>query len=55
MLVCSLPTPLAKISPIDNHQVKYEDMQHLMFGHEAGERRPSPLDLYLQGPGGSAS
>ena len=33
MLVCSLPTPLAKISPIDNHQVKYEDMQHLMFGN----------------------
>ena len=33
MLVCSLPTPLAKISPIDNHQVKYENMQHLMFGN----------------------
>ena len=33
MLVCSLPTPLAKISPFDNHQVKYEDMQHLMFGN----------------------
>ena len=33
MLVCSLPTPLAKISPIDNHQVKYEDMQDLMFGN----------------------
>ena len=33
MLVCSLPTPLAKTSPIDNHQVKYEDMQHLMFGN----------------------
>ena len=33
MLVCSLPTPLAEISPIDNHQVKYEDMQHLMFGN----------------------
>ena len=33
MLVCSLPTPLAKISPIDNHQVKYEDMQHLVFGN----------------------
>ena len=33
MLVCSLPTPLAKISPIDDDQVKYEDMQHLMFGN----------------------
>ena len=33
MLVCSLPTPLAKSSPVDNHQVKYEDMQHLMFGN----------------------
>ena len=33
MLVCSLPTPLSKISPIDNHQVKYEDIQHLMFGN----------------------
>ena len=33
MLVCSLPTPLAKISPIDSYQVKYEDMQHLMFGN----------------------
>ena len=33
MLVCSLPTPLAKISLIDNYQVKYEDMQQLMFGN----------------------